>query len=64
MLVGGIVEGILEEYILVERIVFWGGLLLRVGIVDGCAELHFFGEEAAGIYLHGHVVLLIVVKAA
>ena len=59
-----VVEGVFEEHVLIEGIVFGRCLLLGHRIVDGRAELGLFGQEAAEVGLDGHIVLLVVVEAA
>ena len=55
---------ILEEHILVQRIVFGSGLLIAVAIVDRSFEFDLLGQEAPGIALDCNIILVVVIQAA
>ena len=61
---GGGIEGILEEYILIEGIIFGSGGLLRTSIIDRGRELCLRRHDLAHITLHHKVILVVSVDAA
>ena len=64
MLGGTCFEGVVEQYVLVERIILGSILLFGYRIVDWCLEVYFLGQESSQIGLHCHIIALIVVEIA
>ena len=56
------VEGVFEEHVAVEGIIFGRRLFLAHRVVDGSPEFGFLGQEASEVGLYGEVVLLVVVE--
>lgn len=65
LLLGGEgVEGVGEEYVFVEGVVFRGGVFDAVAVIEGNTDGGFFGEEAVEVELCRDVELIEVVEAA
>ena len=60
----GCLKGVLEQDVLVERVILGRGLLVAVTVVEGGVEFDLLGQETAQVDLHGHVILVVVVEAA
>jgi hypothetical protein len=57
------VEGVFEQHVLIERVIFRRCLLFCHRVEDGSFQFGFLGQETSGVDLNGHVILFVIVEA-